>query len=146
MKWISAPDVLVSRLNRRLQIIRDALAIFVSVLLILLGWGQWTKEPVWYVIHGFCVAFIVLSVINILMLRRNVRSKAFYYGNSIYQLLPSLILGGLLPIVFIPLLILNISVIVTLRQKTPEQPGATVPMQPSSSATSKETPPSVQIP
>ena len=130
------PEVLVSRLNRRLQMVRDFIALFVSALLILLGWGRWVNEPVWYIIDGFCVAFIGLSLVNLFLLRKNVKSRAFYFGNTIYQPFPSVLLGGLLPYLFLPLVVMNVVILVTLRGRMPAEQGTTSQTQAGASAPS----------
>ena len=100
------------------------------------GWGRWVNEPVWYIIDGFSVAFIGLSLVNLYLLRKNVKSRAFYFGNTIYQLFPSVLLGGLLPFLFLPLVVLNVVILVTLRGRMPAEQGTTSQTQAGTSAPS----------
>lgn len=90
----------------------------------------------WYIIDGFSVAFIGLSLVNLYLLRKNVKSRAFYFGNTIYQLFPSVLLGGLLPFLFLPLVVLNVVILVTLRGRMPAEQGTTSQTQAGTSAPS----------
>ena len=119
---------MVTRRSKMLQLVRDAYVSALSVVLLASGWGLWVEEPVWYILLAFSLAYIVLSGVSVILLFRNVHWRGFYFGNAIYQLFPSFILAGLLPLLgFVPL-ILNVVILFTLREKkatdTPiQQPG-----------------------
>ena len=113
---------MVRRLNRVLQLVRDAVVTLTSVVLLATGWGKWVEEPVWYILLALSAVFIALSAIDVVLVVRNVKRRGFYYGNAIYQLVPSFILLGLLPPLGAAILILNAGVLATLGvKKSPEE-------------------------
>ena len=113
---------MVRRLNRVLQLARDAVVTLTSVVLLATGWGKWVEEPVWYILLAFSAAFIGLSVVSVVLVAKNVKNRAFYFGNAIYQLFPSFILVGLLTYLGVAVLALNVAVLATLGvKKTPEE-------------------------
>ncbi len=121
---------MVSKTNKRIALVRDFAVSLFSVVVVGSSWGKWVQEPVFYVVDSLGLVFIVLSVVDVILIRRDVQRRGFYFGNAIYQLFPSFIFAGPLVVGWI-FLILNIAVLVTLKQKK-IQPveGAPSPQQP----------------
>ena len=119
--------MLVSRLNRSLALSRDAVVTLFSVVIIASSWGRWFEEPVFIVLDVLGAVFIVLSIVDVVMLARRGTGKRFYRWNAIYQIFPSLVLTGLLAIGIL-FLILNIAVLLTLRERKPQEPPAAAQM------------------
>ncbi len=111
---------MVRRRNKALALMRDALVSFFSVVVLSTSWGQWVRDPVFYVVDSLAVVFLVLSAIDVALLARKVKWRGFYFGNAVYQLFPSFILTGLLGIFGAAVFVLNVAVLVTLREKRPE--------------------------
>ena len=132
---------MVSRLSRAVQAARDIVLLVFSAVLIGSSYGRWVQELVFLVLFIFGATLFTRSAINLALVAKNVRRKAFFYANSIVQLPITFILAGLLPVVGVPLLILNIVILVTLRRKTVEQPQAQISPQPATSASEETTKP-----
>lgn len=111
---------MASRKNKILQVIRDITVLISGILLMLSSYGKWIDEPAHYILFGIGVAFVILTLINLLLLIINVKSRAYFYFNTIVQIIPSLLLVGFwgngLGIFGLAFLVLNISILITLRR------------------------------
>lgn len=108
---------MVSRLCKMLSFVRDSVVFSFSVVVLSSSWGQWTSEPVFYVLDGFGAAFIALAVIDVTLLVKRVERRAFYAGNAIYQMFPSFMLAGVIPFYGLVLMTLNLIILFSLREK-----------------------------
>lgn len=108
---------MVGRLNRILQFARDVILLVFGMVAMSTSYGKWVVEPAHYVLFGISAALFALSVANIVLLIAKVKTRKYFYSNSIAQLVPSFILSGLLGVVGVTLLALNIAILVTLRAK-----------------------------
>jgi uncharacterized membrane protein SirB2 len=109
---------MISRLNKILQGLRDALLLASSVLIMASSYGKWVKEPAHYVLFGIAVLLFTLTSINVIFLIRRAEGKRYFYFNTILQFVLSIILAGL-PIVSpigLILLLLNTGILITLRR------------------------------
>lgn len=102
-----------------LQVVRDIAVLAFGVFLASAGYSQMNRELVFVVLLGIGVALVVLTLIELLLLARKTKRKAYFYFNAIIQLPPLFIIAGLLGIVGVALLVLNVIIIVVLkREKT----------------------------
>jgi len=106
---------MVSRLNRILQGVRDAILLVSSVLIMGSSYGKWVVEPAHYVLFGLAAILFSLTAINIILLLRKIERKGYFYFNTIVQLPISFILAGLLGLIGIVFLIINLGILLTLR-------------------------------
>jgi len=107
---------MISRLNKILQGIRDAFLLVFSIVIMPTSYGKWVVEPAHYILFGIAAFFLVLTVINVILLLLKVKRKGYFYFNAIIQLIPAFLLTILL-IVPVIVLILDILIIITLREK-----------------------------
>ena len=109
------------RANRIMQYIRDIPLIPIGAVLMSTSYGKWVDEPAHYVLFGIAGALALLSVINIILLLAKVKRKGYFYFNAIFQLPVTFILAGLLPPLGLPILVLNIAILATMRDKKPKK-------------------------
>jgi hypothetical protein len=114
---------MVSKLNRALALVRDAVVSFFALAIIAPTWAQ--------LVHGgeglailllvtLSLAFLVLSAVDVVLLARKVKWRGFFIGNAAYQLVLTFVLAGLLGIIGSVIFGLNALVLLTLRERRTE--------------------------
>lgn len=112
---------MISKLNKRLQLIRDAILIVFSIVIMSTSYGKWVDEPVHYVLFGMAAGLISLSVINIILILAKTQRRGYFYFNAIVQLPLDFILTGLGLFIGPVFFILNTAIIVTLRKENSQK-------------------------
>jgi len=107
---------MVRRASRIIQTIRDAILLILSLVLISTDIGP-GKEAANLLLAGISAAILVLTVLNIILNALKVKRKGYFLGNSIFQLLVGLFLLGLFPPLGVILVVFNLAVLATLREK-----------------------------
>lgn len=113
---------MVGRFNMILQGIRDAALIVVSVLTMSTSHGILASEPLQqaepaYLVFGVAAAFLVISIINIILLLKKVKTEAYFYFNTVIQLLPSFVLALYSLWIGPVFLVLNVAILITLIER-----------------------------
>ena len=109
-----------SRLARALSIARDVAVGLVSLIIIASQYSQIGSEPAFLVTVPMSALLLALCIVDIVLVVAN-RGRGVMVGIAAVQLLPGFLwLGLFLPIGLI-ILPLNVLVLVSLRQKSPEE-------------------------
>lgn len=112
-------ESVLSTANKIIQYIRDVILVIVSIAIMSTSYGKWINEPAIYVLFLIGIVIGILSIVNVMLLLMNVRNRAYFYFNSIMQLIIALILmlaGATAPLGII-LIIVNTTILITLRRK-----------------------------
>lgn len=118
-KSIAKNENNLSTANKILQYSRDIILFIVSMVLMASSYGKWIDEPAHYVLFALAGIMVLLSLINILLMLIKVKSRGYFYFNSIMQIVLALLFIGLGPTmpIGIILIVLNIIILITLRKK-----------------------------
>lgn len=107
---------MITALNKKLQIIRDALLIIFSTVVMATSYGKWPAEPMHYVLFGMAAGMFSLTLMNVLLILIKTQKKTFFYFNTAVMTALLLALTWMLGFAIAILLILNIAVLFTLRE------------------------------
>lgn len=118
-KTIAKKENSLSKANKVLQYLRDISLFIVSLVLMASSYGKWVEEPAHYILFALAGLIMLLSLINILLILVKVKSRGYFYFNSIIQMVFALLFIGLGPTmpVGLILIVLNIIILITLRRK-----------------------------
>lgn len=109
------------RASRIIQTVRDAVVALLSIVLISTDIGP-DKEMANYLLAGLCGVLLALTIVNITLNAFKVKRKGYFYGNTIFQLLLGFFFLALFAPLGVILLLFNLVVIASLREKkTPEE-------------------------
>jgi len=93
-----------------------------SFVLVASTYGKWVNDPVFLIVFPLAAILLALTVVNIILVAKNVKRKGFYYANSITQVPILFLFAGLLGVLGLVFIVLDIAVLVTLpEKKTPEE-------------------------
>jgi hypothetical protein len=107
-------------MRRKLQLLRN---IFVLAFAAIVGpsvYPRFNEEPVFILIFAISAGLAILTAIDLALMAARLKNRAYFYLNSIIQLVPSFILAGMFPPGGLPLLLLNIAVIIMLKRERRE--------------------------
>lgn len=116
---------MISRTNKILQIIRDVIVLLISSFMLVVVYSNNIKnangtEPADFILFGIAGLIGFLSLINLLLVIAGVKSRFFFYFNTILLLILSLLLTGIwangIGIVGLIFLTLNIIILITLKR------------------------------
>ena len=118
-KTMVKKESVLSTANRILQYLRDVILVIVSIAIMSTSYGKWVSEPAHYALFVIGVVIGVLSIVNLMLLLINIKTRVYFYFNSILQLIIALLLmltGATAPIGIV-LIIANTIILITLRRK-----------------------------
>lgn len=108
----------VSKLNKILQFARDFLLLGICAVIFIRSFEDASNFPVRYTLIGIASLVILLVAINILLLLMNIKRRWYFYAFTILQIMPLAIFSrGPLVFFTVPILILDIAILITLRKK-----------------------------
>ncbi len=113
-------SLMITALNKKLQIIRDALLIIFSIVVMSTSYGKWSTEPMHYVLFGMAAGMFSLTLMNVLLILIKTQKKRFFYFNTAVLAALLLALIWVLGFAIAILLILNIAVLFTLKEERTE--------------------------
>ncbi|MBI3841359.1 MAG: hypothetical protein HY297_05355 [Thaumarchaeota archaeon] len=114
----------VRRISRVLQVVRDAVVLAFSLVVIGSTYGRWGEEggAVFLVVDALAGVLILLTVVDVLLVAKKVKRKGFYFFNSILQIPILALFVVFILYVGVALLLLDVAVLATLpEKKTPEE-------------------------
>jgi hypothetical protein len=121
---------MVRRASRIVQTVRDAILLVLSLVLVSTDIGP-GKELSNLLLAGISATIFILTVVNIILNALKVKRKGYFLGNSIVQLLIGFFpLLGLFPPLGIILIVFNLAVLFTLREKKTVEKGMKFPPRP----------------
>lgn len=110
---------MVSKSNRIIQTVRDAVLLVLSIVLISTDIGP-GREAANYLLAGVSAIILVLTIANVIALNvLKVKGKGYFYVNSFLQLFLSIPML-MLPPLGVGLIIINLAILITLREKKPK--------------------------
>lgn len=120
---------MAGRARRIAHLARDAVVLVLSAAIISTSWGKWTEEPALYVLVGIGGVFVILSAVDVVLVLARVKNRGYFFANAIIQLVLGFLLSGLFLPFGLPVVVVNLLALVTLRQKkTPEELQAHPPL------------------
>ena len=106
------------RISRILQVVRDVAVLVFSVVTVGSTLPKFYEEPVFLVVDSLGGLLLLLSVVDLILVAKNVKRKGFFYANSVIQLPVIGLFAGLFLGAFGLLFVaLNIAILATLAEK-----------------------------
>ncbi|MBI3858715.1 MAG: hypothetical protein HY296_00530 [Thaumarchaeota archaeon] len=116
------------RVSRALLAVRDVGLLVFSFVIAGSSYGKWVNDPIFYIVFGLAAPLFPLSLVDVILVAKNVKRKAYFYINGIVQLPILGLFGGLFQPV-LAFLFLDIVILATLgEKKTAEELAAHPPV------------------
>lgn len=113
---------MAGRLRKAVHLVRDAVVILMSVVIIGSQYQRLNEEPVFLVTVSISSVLLLLSVVDVALILARPGWRAYFLGNAVFQMVPGFLYLGLIPPLGAVIIVLNAAALVTLRKKkTPEE-------------------------